>query len=194
MYSFYSVSDPHLHTAVHVGQIYVFVKFNDQLKMTLGALHKHAPPLGFNEFAEAWNTGARPNDPRRMCQIIMTEENDIGYRVNIPVTTVKLTDFHLSLHQVGMSPTHQSVSYNHQEIIDEFNAIAAEQRLNPRHRYEEICRERLNNAALYVNQSTPSDGYARRNNPKFRPAASTSTSSIFPSNRASPTDPYFWLR
>ena len=129
-----------------------------------------------------------------MCQIIMTEENDIGYRVNIPVTTVKLTDFHLSLHQVGMSPTHQSVSYIHQEIINEFIAIAAEQRQNPRHRYEEICCERLNNAALYVGQSTPSDRYSRRNNPKFRPAASTSTSSIFPRNRASPTDPYFWLR
>ena len=63
----YTIRDPKdiLDSTIHVSQIADYLRFDEQLRAK-GLAKLQSIPLGFDEFAHLWNTGARETDPRRI--------------------------------------------------------------------------------------------------------------------------------
>jgi hypothetical protein len=173
----FHTGDPQYQTAVHVGHIFAIIKFNEQLRLTGVLEYHHSIPLGFVEFAEAWNTGVRADDPRRICQIIKTEENK--KIIQIPDTTVSLGDFYITLDQIGQSSNNYlGVCGSQREVVEQLAAMTADQRRG----FEEQIKSRGLEEQLEMRMQAfiegPSMSPTRTGNrPRFHPAVKRANAS-----------------
>ena len=102
-------------------------------------------PLGFSEFSDAWNAGARLDDPRRISEVHLSGglDNAIVTTYNRPVHP---SEFNISPEQVGIAedkPDRPSAALQ-AEINHEFAAIMIAERKR-QCRYFEQRQERRNN-------------------------------------------------
>ncbi|KAF8804878.1 hypothetical protein BYT27DRAFT_7189195 [Phlegmacium glaucopus] len=90
-----------LHITLHVGQIADILKFDEQVRLRNGIATLQHIPIGFAEFSVAWNTGAHPEDERRISKVFLGDsatENIIEASADPPY----LCDFYITAEQVGL--------------------------------------------------------------------------------------------
>ena len=100
----YTIRDPKdiLDSTIHVSQIADYLRFDEQLRAK-GLAKLQSIPLGFDEFAHLWNTGARETDPRRISRVYVPESWD-EYYVDQTESPVHVRDFFITAEQVGLAP------------------------------------------------------------------------------------------
>jgi hypothetical protein len=130
--------DGYLSRTVHVGQIADYMKFDEQVRRRGNVSRPQTLPLGYIEFAEIWNSGARHNDQRRVSSVFRDRDSDEPYVEAATSTPVYTADFHITPEQVGLSSTTHSLSSEVQNgIMQEFASIMMEQRQNSRRGFEQ---------------------------------------------------------
>ena len=100
----YTIRDPKdiLDSTIHVSQIADYLRFDEQLRAK-GLAKLQSIPLGFDEFAHLWNTGARETDPRRISRVYVPESWD-EYYVDQTESPVHVRNFFITAEQVGLAP------------------------------------------------------------------------------------------
>lgn len=115
--------DANTRVSIHVGQIARFLMFDRNLRRDE---FQKSPdiPLGYAEFAAAFNNGAVPGDHRRLSTISDTRVN---YRPQIQKSTdpVSITDFFISAEQTGMHPRRRNEDQF--SVIEEYAKSMARQ-------------------------------------------------------------------
>jgi hypothetical protein len=86
---------------VHVGQIALFLQFDEEVRLRRGVKGLESVPVGYAEFAEAWNDGAGVRDPRRISQVTLTENPDEDF-IDPATHPVFLRDFYITPEQTGL--------------------------------------------------------------------------------------------
>ena len=130
----YQVKDPYsefLHT-LHIGQIADFLDFDEQVRNRGGLRTLNMMPLGFVDFANLWNSGARDDDRRRFCEITFAEREQDDHHVEFPNNPVTLRDFFITADQLTIaSDAKNELSVQH-EIMQEFATMMMDQRRTQR--------------------------------------------------------------
>ena len=145
----YLMRDPDypIHTTIHVAQIADYVRFDEQLRAQRSLTGITAMPIGFTDFAAAWNDGSDSNDPRRFSTVFFSED-PVHNSVDLSTYPVPLSDFFISPTQAGLaadvlnsanlpSPSLQA------DINQEFTALMVDKQKRQRLRYEERRDRRL---------------------------------------------------
>jgi len=133
-----------LQTAIHVGQIAEYLKFDKQVCARFGLSGLQSMPLGYTDFAIAWNHGAQANNSRRLSTVFLAKNPE--HNVVQPSThPVFIWDFYITPEQAGLiTDVPATMTTNLQsEITQEFATIMLERRRSQRRDYKERKEKRL---------------------------------------------------
>ena len=109
---------------VHVGQIMVFLAFDQHIRKHNGNISAFPGILArFIEFALAFNNRKYPNDPWRIALCIV---NNKGEDISACSMPVKLEDFYIQLEQCGISPLKpkDTISEAHALIFEDYATLS----------------------------------------------------------------------
>lgn len=132
-------------TVVHVGQIAIFLQFDEEVRTRRGIQGIDTIPLGFTEFADAWNEGVRDRDPRRISKVILTDKPDDHF-VDPSNYPVYIRDFYITPEQSGLGTDTRDSSTTtsiQNEIMQEYAAMMLKRQHHQRRGYEERKERRL---------------------------------------------------
>jgi hypothetical protein len=108
-------SDHDHHSVIHVGQIKNYLTFDKLLREELRVPKSAGIPLGYADFANAFNNGAHPRDRRRLSRYI----NGQVFPSNAPVF---IHDFHITPDQCGLGSA--PVEKDPQALVNEAYATS----------------------------------------------------------------------
>jgi len=123
-----------LQTAVHVGQIAEYLKFNEQVRARFGLSGLQSMPLGYTNFTIAWNHSAQANNPQRLSTVFLAKNPK--HNVVQPSThPVFIRDFYITPELAGLiTDVSATMTTDLQsEITQEFATIMLERRYSQRH-------------------------------------------------------------
>jgi len=133
-----------LQTAIHVGQIAEYLKFNEQVRARFSLSGLQSMPLGYTDFAIAWNHGTRANDPQCLSTVFLAKNPE--HNVVQPLThPAFIPDFYITPEQarlVADVPATMTTDLQ-SEITQEFATIMLERRRSQHRGYEERKEKRL---------------------------------------------------
>jgi hypothetical protein len=146
---------------VHVGQIKTYLAFDKHLRDRKRISNFPGVPLGYSDFVTAFNTGAYPQDERRLCEYTLSSSGDHVKLSNKPVF---LRDFHITREQCGLAPPAQETQSEAQQLI--VNEFAVSQALNNQRKREGFnTRERKRQSIFTETGPYRNKGKSRRFNP-----------------------------
>ena len=146
---------------VHVSQIRKYLIFDRFLREGQHLTDSTDIPIGYETFANLFNTGTRPSDLRRISTYL---EEAAGYRVIKSTNPVSLDDFFITSDQCGFSAPRPAMSDSQAAIVEEYATTMAYK--NKRRR--EAIQDRKDNRRTMV-QDRRDNHPQRRSMKRFNP-------------------------
>jgi hypothetical protein len=153
---------------VHTGQIMNYLAFDKYLREGKNLADFPGIPLGYVDFAIAFNSGTRPNDKRQLSTCITTHNGDHITRSDNPVY---LQDFHITQEQCGLKAPRRDGPTEAQILINE--QFAAGQAIKNQRRTEQYQQREEKRNTLFKKPEPIKDYKSNRFTPYSKAADKT---------------------
>lgn len=130
---------------IHIEHLANLLGFNAAIRARGGLMDLTTIPLGFTEFALAWNTGVHANDPQHISEVFLSTKHQDSV-TSTSSHPVHLSEFHITPEQCGLATTlaiDPSTSSAQADIKLEFASMFARQRQAQHHGFKDQRKKRL---------------------------------------------------